>query len=168
MPHRCRDEEEEKKARTVTTFAVDYMYATEQLELLTKEEVDQGKTWIGRPIMICCDSLTGGVFAHHVKSKGVSSGWPVKKMKDDIVECGYGGARIRLRSDQESPIKDLVSKVVESRPGITVPEHSAVGDSKGNGMVANCCRRVQGMMRTLRSTVESKTGIKLTSNMNIV
>ncbi len=36
------------------------------------------------------------------------------------------GARTRLRRDQESPSKDLVANVIESRAGITVPEHSAV------------------------------------------
>ena len=39
--------------------------------------------------------------------------------------------------DWRENIKDLVAKVIESRTGIIVPEHSAVGYSRGNGMVEN-------------------------------
>ena len=56
-----------------------------------------------------------------------------------------------------------MAKLVESRPGISVPDHSAVGDSQGNGFIENNVKRLQGMARTLKITIESKVGSKLTS-----
>ena len=40
-----------------------------------------------------------------------------------------------LLADQEGAIKDVRNEVRLNREGETIPEHIAVGDSKGNGMM---------------------------------
>jgi len=82
----------------------------------------------------------------------------VKRLVEDMEDYGYGNTRIIVKSDQEPAIKDVISGVVRQRPAETIPEHSPVGDSKSNGMVENCCKRVQGVFRTLKGTLKSKTG----------
>ena len=125
----------------MTTFACDYMFMTEDAEYVPKKEEANHRS-LGKPIMVEYDRITGAVFGHRVQCKGGAATWAVKKMNDDIYDCGYGGARIRLRTDQENPIKEVMAKVIRNRPDITVPEHSAVGDSQGNGLIENTCRRL--------------------------
>ena len=159
-PHRTKDEDEEARTRTVTTFACDYMYMTDEAEFVPKKEEIKHRA-LGKPIMVEYDRVTGAVFGHQAQCKGATATWIPKTIDDDIVECGFGGARIGLRSDQENPIKDVLAKVIVQRPEITVPEHSAVGDSQGNGLVENTCRRLQGMIRTLKNTVDCKIKVKI-------
>lgn len=124
LGHNCDD------PTILTTFAMDYMYLTEKAGYITTEELRTGRPTLGKPILVEYDKHTGAVFGHQVQCKGSMARWAVTRVRDDIETCGYGGSMIRLRSDQENPIKDLMKKIIEGRRGPTVPEHSAVGDSK--------------------------------------
>ena len=42
-----------------------------------------------------------------VSAKGNGDSWIAGKIKDDIEEFGYGGAPVRIKSDQEPAIVDV-------------------------------------------------------------
>ena len=161
--HRRTDMEKEREAITVTVFAMDYMYLTEDATLMSADGVRQNKTELGRPILVEADRKIGGIFGHQVKHKGSSTKCVVKRIVDGINDCGHGGERTKLKSDQEVSMRGVMQQVISLRAAPTVPEHSPVGDPASNGMVENGCRRLQGMVRTLKSMVESKSGMKITS-----
>ena len=43
----------------------------------------------------------GRIRAHRVSAEGSGDPWIAGKIKDDIEEIGYGGAPVRVKSDQE-------------------------------------------------------------------
>ena len=165
MAHRKTDEEkEEEKERAMTTFAIDYTFLTEDFELLTREQADklEDKTKIKDTVMVADDRKTGGAKAHLVECKGNGDTWIARRLAEDLVEFGYAAVDVCIKSDQEPAILEVQARVGELRKGgRTVPINSPVGDSKSNGRVENTIRRVQGMVRTLRSSLESKLGIKI-------
>ena len=113
MKHSRQDVESEKECDAVTTYAVGYMYMTEGADLITKKEVKHmeqtGQTSrLGRPILVAADRLTGAVFGNQVRCKGSSATWAVMVLRDNLYNYGYGGARVRLRSDQKPAIKDVM------------------------------------------------------------
>ena len=167
-PHRKTEEEkEEEKERAMTTFAIDYTFLTEDFELLTKDQAEQYeyKDKIKDIVLVADDRKTGGAKAHLVECKGNGDAWIARRLAEDLVEFGYGAADVCLKSDQEPAILYVQAKVGELRKsGRTVPTNSPAGDSKSNGRVENTIRRVQGMIRTLRSCLESKLGSDGLSN----
>ena len=67
----------------------------------------------------------------------------MKKVLEDMNECGYSGTTIVTTCDQERPFVDLQNEISRKRAGITVPSNSAVGDSRGNGRIENAIQRFQ-------------------------
>ena len=112
---------------------------------------------LGKPILVGCDMLSGGVLGHRVASNGGHAKWAIKKVSGDIDKCGYAGSRLRIQWDQDAPIKDAMQKVIEGRQAITAPEHSPVGDSQSNGMAGNASKSLAGQIRTLKCHLEAKT-----------
>ena len=96
------------------------MYITEGHDVVGKNDTRITKT-PGKPILVSQDRLSGAVFGHRVQCKGSSATWAVKKVIEDLKDCGYGGSKICIRSDQENAIKDLMAKVIETREGVTIP-----------------------------------------------
>ena len=74
----------------------------------------------------------------------------------DLEELGYGGSKVIIKCDQEQSIVEVQREVVRRRPNITVPTHSAVGDSKGNGDVESAVKRIRGQLRTMKDALEAK------------
>ena len=165
MAHRKREEEEiEEKENALTTWAMDYTFLTEDFELLTRAEAEkpENKERVKDIVMVSDDRRTGGVKAHLVERKGLGDNWIAGRIVDDMAEFGYGGSDLCIKSDQEPAIVEVQGKIAETRKdGRTVPINSPAGDSKSNGRVENTIRRVQGMIRTLRSCLESKIGIRI-------
>ena len=81
--------------------------------------------------------------------------------QDDIEEFGYGGAPVRIKSDQEPAIVDVQRAVIAKRGNApTVPVNSPVGDSQSNGRLENAM--VRTMVKTILSSLESKWGVRVT------
>ena len=93
----------------MTTIVGDYMHATEQLNLLTHDEVGQGKAWIGNRVMNCNDRLAGACYAHVLMANVCSTDWPGEKVLHVIADRGLVGSRIRRWPGQDKPILDLAA-----------------------------------------------------------
>lgn len=158
-PHRPQVEEQDVG---VTTWSMDYCFASENLE---KDRFAEGQEQEARgreTIMVCHDKRTGGVFTYLVKSKGVGDGWIVDRIVGDLEECGYGGTTIKIKCDQEPAILEVQRAIAEKRAaGKTVPENSPVGDSRSNGRAENTIGRFQGNLRTILSDLEANLGIRV-------
>ena len=62
-----------------------------------------------------------------------------------------------IRCDQEAAFKSLVSEVARLRgDAVTISEHSAVGDSQGNGCIERAVRTLEEMVRTLKLDLEAR------------
>ena len=74
--------------------------------------------------------------------------WIARKIKDDIEESGYGGALVRIKSDQE-PAIFVVQKAVMAKLGNapTIFVNSPVGYSQSNGRVENAIKKVRNMVK---------------------
>ena len=71
-------------------------------DLYTKEEMERvGWDKTRDTVLLSEDQATGGIRAHLVSAKGNGDPWIAGKIKDDIEEFGYGGALVRIKSDQE-------------------------------------------------------------------
>ena len=83
-------------------------------------------------------------------------------------EFGCEVEPVTVKTDNEPAILAVVDEIGKLRAakggrGMAV-EHSPVGSSKSNGVVERAVQAVQGMVRTLRSDIEDKWGIKLETN----
>ena len=145
LPHR-RDRSKEKNEKQVPMIAIDYMY-------LHSLDVDQKY-----PIMVVACEFSEATFAHVVTEKGVSSGWIVKRIMEDINSLGYGDIGIIVKSDQEPAITEIQEAVKKERStrAPTVLINSPVGESQSNGVVERRIQKVQGQIRTLKAAMERK------------
>ena len=116
--------------------------------------------------MVECGRVIGAILGHRVQRKGATE-CATKKVIDDLEDCGYGSAKVNMKTGQETAIKDLICQVIQRRHALTVPEHSPVGDSRSNGMIENCCKRLQGMVRTIKGALETNIKTKMTSNHDV-
>ena len=95
--------------------------------------------------------------------KGNRNPWIAGKIKDDIEEFGFGGAPVRIKSDQEPAIVDVKRAVIAKRGSApTIPVNSPVGDSQSNGRVENAITKVRNMVNTFLSSLESRWGMRVT------
>ena len=60
------------------------------------------------------------------------------------------------KSDGEHSLKALKEKAAEVAGARGIPEESPVGDSKANGEIESGVKEIKGMMRSVRSDLESK------------
>ena len=85
-----------------------------------------------------------------------------RKIKDDIEEFGYGGAPVRIKSDQEPAIVDVQRAVIAKRGNApTILVNSPVGDSQSNGRVKNAINKVRKMVKTILSSLESRWSVRV-------
>ena len=62
-----------------------------------------------------------------------------------------------IRCDQEAALKSLVSEVARVRgDAVTISEHCAVGDSRGNDFIERAVRTVEEMLRTSKLDLEAR------------
>ena len=84
-------------------------------------------------VLVSEDLATGRIRAHLVLAKGNGDPWIPGKIKDDMEEFGYGGAFVRIKSDQEPAIVDVQTAVIAKRGNApTILVNSPVGDSHLN------------------------------------
>ena len=85
-------------------------------DLCTREEMERvGWDKTRDTVLVSEDLATGGIRAHLVSAKGNGDPWIAGKIKDDIEEFGYGGAPVRIKSDQEPAIVDVQRAVIAKR-----------------------------------------------------
>ena len=78
-----------------------------------------------------------------VSAKGDGDPWMAGKIKDDIEEFGFGGALVRIKSDQEPAIVDVQRAVIAKRGNApTILVNSPVGDCQSNGRMENAIKKV--------------------------
>ena len=126
---RARQDEEEREQH-MTTWSIDYVFMIDNGDLRTREEMDEldGK----RPEIQCWYARVWPLeeSVHILSWKKEAAG----KIKDDIGEFGYGGALVRIKSDQQPAIVDVQRTVIVKRSSApTILVNSLVGDSQSNG-----------------------------------
>ena len=95
-----------------------------------------------------------------------SSGeWAARRLMAWLREVGHACGDIIVKSDNEPALTSLVDAWAKLRGvegvGKMIVEHSPVHSSQSNGVVERGIQAVQGMVRTLRSAVEGRWGIRL-------
>ena len=140
---RARQDEEEREQH-MTTWSIDYAFMIDTGDLCTREEMERvGWDKTTDTVLVSEDLATGGIRAHLVLAKGNGDPWKAGKIKDDIEEFGYGGAPVRIQSDQEPAIVDVQRAVIAKRGNApTILVNSPVGDSQSNGRVENAIKKV--------------------------
>ena len=104
----------------------------------------------------------GGIREHLVLAHGNGDPEIAGKIKDDIEEFGYGGALVRIKSDQEPAIVVVKGAVINKRGNApTILVNSRVGDSQSNGRVENATKKVRNMVKTILSSLESRWGVRV-------
>ena len=159
---RARQDEEEREQH-MTTWCIDHAFMIDNGDLCTKEEMERvGWSETSDTVWVSEDLATGGIRAHLVSAKGNGDPWIAGKIKDDIEEFGYGGAPVRIKSDQEPAIVDVQRAVIAKRGNApTIPVNSPVGDSQYNGRVENAIKKVRNMLKTSPSSLESRWGVRV-------
>ena len=88
-----------------------------------------------------------------------------KRVQAFLREIGADKGDITMKSDQEPAMVAVLNEVSRHRAaaggGRTVIEHSAVGDSKGNGIVERAIKSVEGQVRVARSALEARLKARL-------
>ena len=95
-----------------------------------------------------------------------SSGeWLARRVRAWMVEVGCAYGDVVVKSDNEPALVALVEALGRERAakggGGMAVEHSPVHSSKSNGVVERSVRTVQGMIRTMRSALEDKWGVRV-------
>ena len=92
-----------------------------------------------------------------------------KRINALIRELGLEGHDVVLRSDQEPALQDLLREVGKKRiPAKTFYEVSPVGSSASNGVAERGVQSLEGQVRVLKDAVESRLGLAVPSNHNIL
>ena len=102
---------------------------------------------------------TKAVFAHVVPQKGVDpERYAVDWLAKDVLWLGH--SKIILRTDNEPAIQKLLTemlKVLKASKLEQVGEnHPPAYDPSSNGAIEIACKSVGGMLRTLKSDLESR------------
>ena len=81
-----------------------------------------------------------------------------RRVQAFLKEIGADTGDITLKSDQEPAMKAVLSEVSRHRAAAggvrSVIEHSAVEDSKGNGVVERAAKSIKGQIRVARSALD--------------
>ena len=144
--HRKGDQEEEALG---TTVSMDYMFAVPEEEDETMDAM-----------LLIYDANRKNMSTLTVDKKG-SSPAVVKWVMDRLLDAGYVGMQVTLKSDQEPAMVELKKEVGIRRAAETVMVESPVRESKSNGSVERAIRTWQGQFRTLRHQLEQRIGKKL-------
>ena len=86
----------------------------------------------------------------------------VKRILASIKELGHEGSKIILKSDQESPIKAVIDRVM------TVPEHSPVRSSGSNGIIERGIKEVEARVSCMKSALDERIGSDLSAKSNVL
>ena len=95
-------EDEEGREQHTTTWSIDYAFMIDSGVLSTRDQVE-GVGWdkTRDTVLVSEDLAAGRIRAHLVLAQGNGDPKTAGKIKYDIEEFGYGGAPVRIKSDQE-------------------------------------------------------------------
>ena len=150
--------------------SMDYMFMGDKnVESVADDKEDHGESYdvddkdeTKAKILVIKDVKSRVCAAVPVPRKGVDNEeWSVKETLRFLEFLGY--TSLVMKTDQEAALKSLMSKVRAHRGDQTQTMHemSPVGDSKANGFVERSIQSVQGQIRTLRSALESRIGVRV-------
>ena len=142
-PHTTTEDEE----KAIPDIHVDYWFMRDERgsELVPVTNIKDGSSKTNK--------------AHVVPGKGNVDGAADRIIKD-IEDMGYTGSII-LKSDQEPAIMDLVKEVKKKRKGATIIEAGKTKDSQSNGMIERGIQSVEGIVRTMKLSLEKKINKKI-------
>ena len=107
-------------------------------------------------MLVMSDRETRTLSAHAVPMKGGVVEWTAQQFVRDLEMLGHHG-RLVVRSDQDAALRSLVGQVARFRgDAVAILQHSAVGDSQGNGFIVRAVRTVEEMVRTLKVDLEAR------------
>jgi hypothetical protein len=113
-------------------------------------------------VLVMLETLRHSVWGHVVESNGASDEWVVEQIAEDLETVGLPGERIIVKADQETSSTDVQKGIVEARVGHgTAIKQSKVGTSNSNGRIEGRIQDFKGLVRTLRSVIEEKLGVKI-------
>ena len=152
----------------VARVLMDYGFLHEEEVTVESEHGQEVESKTTMTIMVMLETLCSSVWGYAIEGKGaVSVEWLAQQVVEDIETVGLAAERIITKTDQEPAIVQLQQEVAKRRQEAgTALENSRVGDSDSNGRIERAIRDMKGMIRTIRSSIEDKTGktIKLSDN----
>ena len=110
-------------------------------------------------VLVAQCQYTKCVFAHVVPQKGVDAErYAVERLSRDIQWLGH--TRVILKSDNEKAIVKLLTEVLKdlrvTPMDQTMQQHPAPYDPNSNGATEATCKRVGGLLRTLKFDFEAR------------
>ena len=147
---------------TVVRVALDYCYLTETVhhKETSNESKEVAKTSL--TVLVMIETMCRSVWAYACSAKGGSEEWLVDQIVEDMDTIGLAEERIIVKTDQEPSMTDMQKSIAKERAKHgTALENSRVGDSNSNGKVERAIQDFEGLARTLRSDLESKTASKI-------
>ena len=115
--------------------------------------------------MLVARERSGGMTLSTVAPRKSSGEWLAKRVMAFMREAGCEVEAVVMKTDNEPALVKVVEEVGRLRAakggrGLVV-ENSPVHSSKSNGYIERSIQGVQGMIRTWRSSLEEKWGVKL-------
>ena len=98
------------------------------------------------------------------KGAGKEVNFAATCLTDFINELGHGNADIIIKSDNEPVLNTIRQQVAAARNAATRGEHSPVGSSQSNGSIENAVKKLEGQIRSIRLSIESRYNCKLPIN----
>ena len=107
------------------------------------------------------DSKDGMISAMTVPAKGLAAQWIPQRVATWIDACGDG--KVRLKFDNENPIKALAEVVRKHREAgsTTVFESPEEGESQSNQTVEGAVGIAKGMIRTIKAATDANLKTEL-------
>ena len=97
--------------------------------------------------------------------------WICRRLMAWLREIGLESVDIIVKSDNEPALTSLIASWSTMRAMTSgsrmIIENSPVGSSKSNGIVERAIQSVQGMIRTIRSDIEGRWGVKIDATHSI-
>ena len=152
----CRKTMEEE--RQVPEVHLDYMFMGDEKE---------GKTLA---FLVARERETRAVLSTVVPRRTAGE-WIWRRLMAWLREIGLVSVDIIVKSDNEPALTSLVASWSTMRAMTSgsrmIIENSPVGSSKSNGIVERAIQSVQGMIRTMRSDIEGRWGVKIDATHSI-
>ena len=152
----CRKSMEEE--RQVPEVHLDYMFMGDEKE---------GKTLA---FLVARERTTRAVLSTVVPRKTTGE-WICRRLMAWLREIGLESVDIIVKSDNEPALTSLIASWSKMRAMTSgsrmIIENSPVGSSMSNGIVERAIQSVQGMIRTIRSDIEGRWGVKIDATHSI-
>ncbi len=153
----------------ITRVIMDYCFVQEDVEVKGAEDEEAMIARMVITILVMCETMCHSLWAYAVQSKGATEEWVKDQILEDLETVGVSDERIIVKSDQEASMTDMQQAIATARGKLgTALENSKVGESDTNGKVERAIQDLKGLVRTLRSAIEEKTGEPIHVNDPIV